>query len=85
MAHGSGSALKQAAQAFRPRILAERDSIEMGRRLPEELARDLDQAGFFRISLPQVYGSLDLDPLEAMEVFEELARVCRSGLVWDRA
>src|SRR5262249_49738522 len=39
----------EAARAFRPRILAERDRIEAGRRLPEGLARDLARAGFFRI------------------------------------
>src|SRR5262249_23916643 len=42
----------EAARAFRPRILAERDRIEAGRRLPEGLARDLARAGFFRIFFP---------------------------------
>jgi alkylation response protein AidB-like acyl-CoA dehydrogenase len=66
--------LLEVARSFRPRILAERDPIEASRRLPEDLARDLAHAGFFRIFLPGAYGGLDLTPMEAMEVFEELAR-----------
>jgi alkylation response protein AidB-like acyl-CoA dehydrogenase len=54
--------------------LAEADRIEASRRLPEDLARELAHAGFFRIFLPKVYGGLDLTPMEAMEVYEELAR-----------
>jgi alkylation response protein AidB-like acyl-CoA dehydrogenase len=66
--------LLEVARIFRPRILAERDHIEASRRLPENLARELAQAGFFRIFLPKAYGGLDLTPMEAMEVFEEFAR-----------
>src|SRR5262249_12298095 len=47
---------------------------EAGRRLPDDLARDLARAGFFRLSVPEDYGGLDLSPLEALEVYEELAR-----------
>ena len=75
----------EAARAFRPRILAERDRIEAGRRLPEGLARDLARAGFFRIFLPAAYGGLDLTPLEAIDVYEELARADASvaWCVWN--
>ena len=65
--------LSETAKAFRTRISAERDRIETNRRLPEDLTRELARAGFFRIFLPSAYGGLDLDPMEAMEVFEELA------------
>jgi alkylation response protein AidB-like acyl-CoA dehydrogenase len=34
----------------------------------------LARSGFFRIYLPAAYGGLDLSPMEAMEIFEELAR-----------
>jgi indole-3-acetate monooxygenase len=71
---GTGAALLEAARTFRSRILAERDHIEAARRIPEDLARDLAHAGFFRIHLPEVYGGLDLTPMQAMEVFEELAQ-----------
>jgi alkylation response protein AidB-like acyl-CoA dehydrogenase len=71
---GNGAALLEVARTLRPRILAERDRIETARRLPEDLTRELARAGFFRIHLPAVYGGLDLTPIEAMEIFEELAR-----------
>src|SRR5512139_1958509 len=84
MANG-GASLLEAARAFRPRILAERERIEADRRLPEELTRDLAREGFFRIFLPAAYGGLDLTPLEAMAVYEELARADASvaWCVWN--
>ena len=39
--------LLEAAKDFRPRILAERERIEAGRRLPDDLVRQLARAGFF--------------------------------------
>jgi hypothetical protein len=51
------------ARTLRPRILAQRDDIEAGRRLPESLTRELVRAGFFRIFLPATYGGLDLIPI----------------------
>ena len=70
----TGAALLKVACSFRPRIFAERDRIEASRRLPEDLGRELAHAGFFRIFLPEAYGGLDLTPMEAMEIFEELAQ-----------
>src|SRR5262245_8439849 len=77
--------LWQAARALRPRVLRDRDLIEAGRRLPEDLAQDLARAGFFRIFLPAAYGGLDLTPMDAMDVFEELARADASvsWCVWN--
>ena len=82
---GATSTLLDTARAFRPRILAERERIEAGRRLPEALARELARAGFFRIFLPAAHGGLDLTPIEAMEVYEELARADASvaWCVWN--
>src|SRR5512132_2141646 len=81
----AASPLLEVARAFRPRILAEREHIEAGRRLPEYLTRELARAGFFRIFLPAAYGGLDLTPVEAMEVYEELARADASvaWCVWN--
>ncbi len=82
---GATTTLLETARALRPRILAERERIEAGRRLPETFARELARAGFFRIFLPAAYGGLDLTPIEAMEVYEELARADASvaWCVWN--
>jgi alkylation response protein AidB-like acyl-CoA dehydrogenase len=82
---GCGSELLQTARALRPRITAQREQIEAARRLPDDLARDLAQAGCFRISLPEAYGGLDLTPMQAMEVFEALAQADASvaWCVWN--
>jgi alkylation response protein AidB-like acyl-CoA dehydrogenase len=81
----TSGALLEVARSLRPRILAERDHIETSRRLPENLTRELAHAGFFRIFLPAAYGGLDLTPMAAMEVFEELARADASvaWCVWN--
>src|SRR2546421_11682685 len=82
-----GGALLEAARAFRPRIIADRDRIEAARRIPEDLAQELARAGFFRLLLPEAYGGLDLTPMVAMEVFEELAGADASvaWCVWNRS
>ena len=82
---GNGFTLLEVARSFRPRILAQRDEIEALRRLPEEMTRELARAGFFRIYLPEAYGGLDLTPMQAIEVFEELARADASvaWCVWN--
>src|SRR5581483_2257321 len=77
--------LLETARGFRPRILAAREQIEAGRRLPDGLASDLAHAGLFRIALPAAYGGLDLAPADALAVFEELARADASvaWCVWN--
>jgi len=84
-ADGHGVALLQAARALRPRLVAERERIEAGRRLPEDLTRELASQGFFSIFLPKAYGGLDLAPIEGLEVLEELARADASvaWCVWN--
>ena len=81
----AGAPLLETARALRPRILAERERIENGRRLPHDLAQELAAAGFFRIFVPEVYGGLDLEPMAALEVYEELARADASvaWCVWN--
>src|SRR4029077_16313593 len=79
------TALLETARTFRPRIMAERDRIEASRRLPEDVALERARCGFFRIFVPTAYGGLDLSPMEALDVFEELARADASvaWCVWN--
>ena len=81
----NGAGLLATARELRPRILSQRDAIEASRRLPEDLARELARAGFFRIFLPAAYGGLDLTPMEGIAVFEELAKADASvaWCVWN--
>ena len=81
----AGGDILATARTLRARISKERDRIEAGRRIPEDIALELAQAGFFRLYLPEAYGGLDLSPLEAMEVFEELAQADASvaWCVWN--
>jgi len=81
----NASATLDAARSIRPRILAERDRTETARRPSDDLVRELAHAGFFRIYLPEAYGGLDLTPMQAMEVFEELAQADASvaWCVWN--
>src|SRR6266436_6982965 len=81
----AGAVILDAARAFRPRIIGQRDLIEASRRLPEDLVRDLAQAGFFRIFLPEAYGGLDLTPMDGIAAFEELAKADASvaWCVWN--
>jgi alkylation response protein AidB-like acyl-CoA dehydrogenase len=80
-----GPELLEIARGLRPRLAAERDRIEAGRRLPDDLAHDLARLGFFRIFLPAPYGGLDLVPADALQIFEELARADASvaWCVWN--
>ena len=80
-----GTGLLAATQALRTRIASQRDATETSRRLPEELARDLARAGFFRIFLPAAYGGLDMTPMDGIAVLEELARADASvaWCVWN--
>ena len=81
----AATTLLEMARALRPRILGERERIEAERRLPEALTREMARAGFFRIFLPAAYGGIDLTPVEAIEVYEELARADASvaWCVWN--
>lgn len=81
----TGHGLLGIARNYRERIVADRDRIEQGRRIPEDLACDLARDGFFRIFLPAAYGGLDLSPMDGIATLEELAKADASvaWCVWN--
>jgi alkylation response protein AidB-like acyl-CoA dehydrogenase len=66
--------LIEAAREMAPLIAARGDELEQGRRLPDDLVRDLIDARFFRMWQPRPYGGDEVDPLTVLAVTEELSR-----------
>ncbi len=57
-----------------PRVAARSEEIEAARRLPADLARELAEAGLFRMVIPEAYGGAELHPAVIVEAIEILAR-----------
>jgi indole-3-acetate monooxygenase len=70
---GLGS-LIEAATTLRPRIVATRDQVEKDRRLPDQLVKELQDAGMFDLWLPRSFGGPELAPTEFARVIEVLAQ-----------
>jgi alkylation response protein AidB-like acyl-CoA dehydrogenase len=62
-----------AARELAPKIRAVADEIEQGRRLPLHLVDEMQQAGVFRMAMPQAWGGPELDFLSQMRVIEALS------------
>jgi alkylation response protein AidB-like acyl-CoA dehydrogenase len=75
------------AVRLRPDFLAARAATEARRQLPDALVASLVDTQLFRQALPSDVGGLELSPLAALEVYEELARAEASAawLVWNSA
>jgi alkylation response protein AidB-like acyl-CoA dehydrogenase len=73
----TAEALVEAARGLAPTINACREEIERERRLPPALVEQLIDAGLFRMLTPARFGGLEVEPLTALRVFEELA--CADG------
>ncbi|TWF77233.1 alkylation response protein AidB-like acyl-CoA dehydrogenase [Pseudonocardia hierapolitana] len=58
-----------------PRIEQTRAASAAQRRLPDELARAMAEAGLFNLLVPRALGGLELDPLTAADVVEAASRV----------
>ena len=68
----------QAAKAIRPTLRRYKDEIEREQRMPEALAEEMREAGFYRLLIPRAYGGLESDPLTYLRVGELLAEGCGS-------
>ena len=55
-------------------IAARADEIEAARRLPADLARQLADAGLFRLLLPAAYGGQEAHPIRMLDTIEAVAR-----------
>ncbi len=69
----TGTAILEAARALAPRIRADADEIERGRRLPLPLVRALQAAGVFRMPIPRAWGGPEADPIMQIRIIEELS------------
>src|SRR6266545_7851392 len=50
-------------------------TAELERRLAPEAVDALIDAGLFRTWVPRAYGGLEMDPIPALKMFEELSRI----------
>ena len=63
-----------AVRQLEPKIRAAANAIELGRRLPLHIVREMQHAGVFRMSMPRAWGGSELDLLSQLEVIETLSR-----------
>ncbi|OJT22428.1 hydrolase [Archangium sp. Cb G35] len=70
----NSAAVLATVRQLTPRIAARSEEIETARRLPADLARELAQAGLFRMVVPEAYGGLELHPAAVVEAVETLSR-----------
>ncbi|MFL5352459.1 acyl-CoA dehydrogenase family protein [Archangium sp.] len=62
-----------AARHLAPKVSARSEEIEAARRLPADLARELAEAGLFRLVVPETYGGFELHPAQVIEAVETIA------------
>jgi alkylation response protein AidB-like acyl-CoA dehydrogenase len=78
IAWGSGSRrgreVVDAARALIPRLRELAPAIESAGRLPDELVRELQRIGAFRMTMPLELGGPEADPITQIEVVEALAQ-----------
>lgn len=73
-AEESGADILAAARALGPMIRAEAETIEAAGRLTDKVVAGLKQAGVFRMTMPRSMGGPEVNPIEQLEIVEEVAR-----------
>ncbi len=61
------------ARELAPAVRAAADRIEGGRRLPPDIVELLRSAGLFHLAVPEAYGGLEANPVEASRIVEEIS------------
>jgi alkylation response protein AidB-like acyl-CoA dehydrogenase len=81
----SEHSLLESTRALAPLLKSLRAETERGRRLPGPLVEALIEAKLFRLTVSTVEGGLEVPPLVALQVFEELASVegAAAWVVWN--
>src|SRR3974390_3269814 len=74
-ASGSLSALLDAVRQVEPVIRAHMEGAERKRRLPDAVADAMRACGLYRLWRPKVFGGLEVDPMTAFQVLEEVSRI----------
>ena len=72
--HGAGASLLGIAHSLEPLIRQHAQALD-DRRIPAPLVEALYDAGVFRSMLPREVGGLEVEPVEWLQMIEELARV----------
>lgn len=62
-----------AAAELAPKVAQRADEIEAARRLPADLAREIAQAGLFRLIVPKAYGGPQVSVAELIAAIETMA------------
>jgi alkylation response protein AidB-like acyl-CoA dehydrogenase len=81
VAHGEGVPLIDIAHSLEPLIREHEEAIEAGR-FPPPLVDALHDAGVFRAMLAREVGGLEVEPVEWLQLIEELSRI-NSSVGWN--
>ena len=71
----SVSSLLDAVHQIEPVIRAHAEDAERERRLPDAVADAMRACGLYRLWRPRAFGGLEVDPMTAFEVVEEVSRI----------
>lgn len=82
MTRETSADLLDAVESIRPILAEHKSRAESERRLPREAYDAMVDANLFAMLAPRAYGGLELPPVEAMRVWEAVARI-DSAAAWN--
>lgn len=74
-----GLSLLEAVKGIAPIIRENAAVSERERRLSDQTVDAMKRAGFFRMCKPRAFGGMDVDPMTAIRVYEEVSRIDMSA------